>query len=442
MYDAIVIGARCAGSPTAMLLARKGYRVLVVDRATFPSDTLSTHYMWPMGCTYLARWGLLDTLLSRTPSWDSFSGTIEGITLTGTPPEDATRRRLRDLHGDDTGYVNKYMCPRRQVLDAVLREAAEAAGAEVRESFSVEELVEEGGRVAGIVGRTRGGERVTERARVVIGADGRHSFLARTLKVPVVRERSTCTFAYWTYFSGLSIAGIPGPVHQRGRLRIAFGATNDGLHMLLSFGPSEWFADFRKDIEGNHLKSFDLVCPELGARLREGARREERMYGTAEQANEYRYPVGPGWALVGDSAYMKDQCTALGMTHAFRGVELLVSRLDEGLSGRRPIDEALADYARRQNALADGYLDFVAAQAAMTISPREELQLLLAMRGNQQHIDRFIGVFGDVIPAGEFMAPANLSAITTSAKESPDGYPIFQEYRASAAEYARSPFAT
>src|SRR6266699_3313007 len=80
-YDAIIVGARCAGSPTAMLLCRKGYRVLVIDRATFPSDTISTHFLWPMGASYLNRWGLLDALLTSTPSWDSFTGTLEGIVL-------------------------------------------------------------------------------------------------------------------------------------------------------------------------------------------------------------------------------------------------------------------------------------------------------------------------------------------------------------------------
>ena len=128
MYDAIIVGARCAGAPTAMLLARKGYRVLVVDRATFPSDTISTHIIWPHGAEIMDRWGLLDRLAA-----------------TGCPPialnlifdvgPFALKGGVTDTNGGRGGF-----CPRRTVLDKMLVDAAVEAGAELREGFTVEAL--------------------------------------------------------------------------------------------------------------------------------------------------------------------------------------------------------------------------------------------------------------------------------------------------------------
>src|SRR3954454_9628330 len=125
-YDAIVVGARCAGAPTAMLLAQKGYRVLVVDRATFPSDTVSTHVIHAPGVAALARWGLLEPVTSTgCPAVETYSFDFGPFGLTGTP-------RPRD--GISSAYA-----PRRTVLDKILVDAAAAAGAELREGFSVEQ---------------------------------------------------------------------------------------------------------------------------------------------------------------------------------------------------------------------------------------------------------------------------------------------------------------
>src|SRR6476661_181640 len=164
-YDAIVVGARCAGSPTAMLLARKGYRVLVVDRATFPSDTVSTHFIHAPGVAALHTWGLLDGVIaSNCPPVDRYSFDFGPITISGTP---------RPTDGIATAYA-----PRRTVLDKILVDGAARAGAEVREHFTVEEVVVEDGVVVGIRGHGPDGRSVVERARVVIGADGRNSHVA------------------------------------------------------------------------------------------------------------------------------------------------------------------------------------------------------------------------------------------------------------------------
>src|SRR4051794_19772490 len=160
-YDVIVIGARCAGSPTAMLLARKGYRVLLVDKAMFPSDTMSTHLVHPPGVAALARWGLLDRLeATGCPPVETYSFDFGPLTISGSP------RPVDDI-------AHAY-CPRRTVLDGLLVDAAVQAGAELREGFAVEELLTSGGSVTGIRGHRKGGAQISERARVVIGADGKH----------------------------------------------------------------------------------------------------------------------------------------------------------------------------------------------------------------------------------------------------------------------------
>lgn len=156
VYDAIIVGARCAGSPTAMLLARKGYRVLVVDRATFPSDTLSSHIVQPTGVAALARWGLLDRLVDTgCPPIKKFTFDFGPITISGAPGKN--------------DFPLAY-CPRRTVLDKLLVDAAAEAGAEIREAFSVKGLLVEDGRVVGIKGTSKDGKTVIDRGKVVIGS--------------------------------------------------------------------------------------------------------------------------------------------------------------------------------------------------------------------------------------------------------------------------------
>src|SRR3954468_19452366 len=166
-YDAIVVGARCAGSPTAMLLARKGYRVLVVDRATFPSDTLSTHVLQPLPDDALGRWGL-GARLSATgcPAIHTYTFDFGPFTLSGAP---------------GTNDAPVAYCPRRLILDKLLVDAAAEAGAEIREDLTVAEVLVEDGCVVGIKGHSKGAVVVTERARVIVGADGRHSLVAQTV---------------------------------------------------------------------------------------------------------------------------------------------------------------------------------------------------------------------------------------------------------------------
>lgn len=394
MYDAIVVGARCAGSPTAMLLARKGYRVLLLDKAGFPSDHMSTHWIHQPGVARLERWGLRERLAATgCPPITSISMDLGPFALQGTPPP--------------AGDVAEAYCPRRTVLDKLLVDAAVEAGAELREHFSVQDLVWDGNRVSGITGRSATGTTVTEQARIVIGADGVHSLVARQVKAPAYNTKPTFACAYYSYWSGVPLDEVGFyPREHRG-----FGVlpTHHGLTCIIVGWPHDEFHAFRADIEGNFLKTLELA-PALAERVRQG-KREERFTGTAELFNFFRRPYGPGWALVGDAGYHKDPITAQGISDAFRDAELVAEAVDAGLSGRRPVEEAMAEYEQRRNEAALPVYEFTCQLAMLEPPPPEMQQIFAALRLNQEQTNRFFGTMAGTVPIPEFFAPENLGRI-------------------------------
>src|ERR1700683_3227113 len=192
MYDAIIVGSRCAGSSTGRLLAEKGHRVLLVDRSHFPSDTASTHCVTLGGVIQLRRWGLLERVLAtNVPFVPSFTLTIGPHVFDDPLPVE-----------EGTGTVS----PRRTVLDKVLVDAAVEAGAELREGVTVTGLLrDEGGCVVGVIRREEEGKSCEERAALVIGADGTHSFVAKAAGAEVYDERTGHGSGPYAYFSGVPV---------------------------------------------------------------------------------------------------------------------------------------------------------------------------------------------------------------------------------------------
>jgi 2-polyprenyl-6-methoxyphenol hydroxylase-like FAD-dependent oxidoreductase len=395
-YDAIVVGARCAGSPTAMLLARQGYKVLVADKTIFPSDTISTHLIHAPGLAALERWGLLESLLATgCPSIASYSFNFGPFTITGSPGTDA----------HPVSYA-----PRRTVLDKLLVDAASDAGAEVREGFTVEEVMVDNGRVTGIRGHGRGGESVTEHARVVVGADGRHSMVAETVKAERYNEKPALFAAYYSYWSGLPVSGLEGyilPYHS-----FAAWPTHDGLTLVIAGWQFAKFEENKKDIEGNYHTVIDMV-PAFAERMR-GAKREERFTGTPVP-NYFRKPFGPGWALVGDAGYNRDFITAQGIQDAFQDAELCTNAIHAALSGAREFDAAMGDYQSARDARVAGIYEFTAQLASQEPPPPELKQLLGAVYGNQEAMDGFARVNAGVTPPGEFFSEENVKRIFAAA---------------------------
>lgn len=387
MYDAIVVGARCAGSPTAMLLARKGHRVLLVDRDTFPSDSFRNHVVLHGGSKRLHRWGLLERLVAAgTPPIRKMTLDLGDFPLTGTPPT-------------EEGVASQYG-PRRYVLDKMLVDAAAEAGAEVREGFSVSELLFEDGRVVGIKGKEKGGPAVTERARIVIGADGQYSLVARSVEAATYNETPALTCGYFSYWSGVPCEGIEIIFRDRPAFMLAF-QTNNGLTCVAAQVPVGEFPTFRTDVDGYFYKVLEHA-PELAEKVRAG-RREERYYGSAQLEGFFRKPHGPGWALVGDAGYHKDPITAQGISDAFRDAELLSDALDEGFSGRKALDEALAGYEQARNEAAQPSYEDACRSATFPPASPGFLRLRAAVRGDQELTDLLYGVGLGTVPNERLM---------------------------------------
>jgi len=396
-YDVIVIGARCAGSPTAMLLAEKGYRVLMADRANFPSDTVSTHVIHPTGVDALRRWGLLsEVVASGCPAIDTYSLDFGPLVVEGSP-------------GTPESPVS--YCPRRTVLDKVLVDGAAAAGAEVREGFGVEELVVEAGTVVGIRGHGEGGADVTARARVVVGADGLKSFVARSVQAEQYHERPRQLCGYYAYWSDLPMHGR-FETYVRDDRGFAAAPTNDGLTLVVGGWPYRQFEANKSNIEGEYLAMFERA-PAFAERLR-SATRETRVVGTAVP-NFFRKPFGHGWALVGDAGYNKDFITAQGISDAFRDAELCANALDEALSGERAFDDAMGEYQQRRDEHVLAMYEFTVQVASLDPPPPELLQLLSVLPGNRAATDQFVRVNAGVTSPAEFFAEDNVARIFAAA---------------------------
>jgi flavin-dependent dehydrogenase len=396
-YDAIVVGARCAGSPTAMLLARRGYRVLVVDRATFPSDTLSTHLLHPPGVAALDRWGLLEQLTATgCPPIDTYSFDFGPITLTGSP---------------GTADTPVAYCPRRIVLDQLLVSAASDAGAEVREAFTVDEIVVDGDRVVGVRGHAKGGDHVTARAKVVVGADGRYSSVAKAVGAERYHEQPEILCGYYSYWSNLPTDGR-FEVYSRPGRGWAVAPTHDDLTLVVTGWPFAERDANKDDIEGNYLGMFELV-PEFAERIR-GATREARFAGTAVE-NYFRKPYGAGWALAGDAGYNKDFITAQGISDAFLDAERCASALDRWLSGARAFDDVMGEYQQARDEHVTAMFEFTCQLATLEPPSPEMQQLLGAVQGNQEAMDGFARVNAGVTSPADFFSPENIGRIFAAA---------------------------
>jgi flavin-dependent dehydrogenase len=263
----------------------------------------------------------------------------------------------------------------------------------------VRELVTDGERVVGIRGRAAGGAMVTEKARIVIGADGLRSLVARSVQAPTYNVQPTFTCAYYSYWSDVSIQDAEF-YPRAGRLILA-APTNYGQTITIVYWPSAAFREVRSDFEGNLLRALDLA-PGLAERVCSGTR-VEPFRGTVKLPNLYRKPYGPGWALVGDAGYHKDPITAQGISDAFRDAELLAGAIDEGL------------YERRRNEASLPLFEMSCQFATLQPPSPEQQQLFAALRHDQEQTDRFFGTVVETVPIPEFFAQENVGRIMGAA---------------------------
>ncbi|CAO5151672.1 putative hydroxylase [Frankia sp. AiPs1] len=395
MYDVIVVGARCAGSPLAMLLARRGHKVLVVDRATFPSDTVSTHYIHQAGLARLRDWGILDRLVATgVPAMRHMVFTYTDITLTG--------------FADPIEGITEAYSPRRTVLDTILVDEARSAGAEVVEGFTVTGVVFDDGRAAGVRGRVGDGPEQEFRARFVVGADGRNSTVAGLVGAEIYRSVPAACFVYYSYYSGLDWTFH----HRTGFDLQQFGAwpTHDGQHLIAVMRRKDRMREFRADVEGNFHEIYDQIDPRLGEELRTKGKREENFRAMAYPDNFYRRSAGPGWALVGDAGYHKDPFTGWGISDALKYTEVLAEKLDEGLAGQRPIDEAVLEYTKIRDAESNGTFELTCSVSELSLTPYYD-SVFRATSWSPEYTKKFFGLIGGGIHGEEFFAPAALEQL-------------------------------
>ncbi|HKE73457.1 MAG TPA: NAD(P)/FAD-dependent oxidoreductase [Acidimicrobiales bacterium] len=339
--EVIVVGARPAGAATAMLLARQGHDVLVVDRASLPSDTISTHAIARGGVVQLARWGLLDAVVAsgapriRTVSFTGADGTV-------------LRRPVKARAG-----VDFLLAPRRPILDTIVLSAALDAGARFASGLTVTGLLGHR-RVAGVEVRDRIGRTRRIPARLVVGADGVRSRVAREAGAVVVDDRGPGGAAHYAYVAGLDGEGIEfhlGP----GAFAGVF-PTHGGEANVWVCTPAGAAVPVGADRTGAFLALVERASPALAARVR-AARITSPVRGAAGLPNHVRQAGGPGWALVGDAGYHRDPITGHGITDAFRDADLAATHLGPALRGEVPEGAALAAYAAERDRALGPVLD-------------------------------------------------------------------------------------
>jgi 2-polyprenyl-6-methoxyphenol hydroxylase-like FAD-dependent oxidoreductase len=343
-YDAIVIGARCAGAATAMLLARRGLRVLAVDRDRYGTDTLSTHALMRGGVLQLHRWGILEELRAAgTPTVRSTSFHYA---------DDVVDVQIKPQDGIDGLYA-----PRRTVIDRLLVDAARESGAEIAYRTRLIDIMRSPeGRVCGVHLRDSDGHDSQVAAELVVGADGVRSTVADLVGAERYRTARHATGSVFSYWSNTGIEGY----HWYYRPGVSVGAipTNGGLTCIFASVPQRRFHDeIRRDTAAGHRRVLRECDPDL-ATVVEAAGRAERYRGFAGQVGFFRQSSGPGWALVGDAGYFKDPITAHGMTDALIDAELLARAVAEGT------ERALTDYQRARDARATGLFDVTDAIAS------------------------------------------------------------------------------
>ena len=364
--DVVVVGARCAGAATAHLLASRGHDVLLLDRADLPGDTVSTHGIARGGVVQLARWGLLSRVLA--------AGTPPIRDVTFVTADGELSRRVKDRSG-----VDLLVAPRRIVLDAILLDAALAAGADLRTGTTATALLrDDAGRVAGVRTRDAHGRQLDVRARHVVGADGLWSRTAQRIGAATVYGFEADVSLFYFYVGDVDWRGTEFHVSPN-----AFAGafpTNDRQACVWLCRPTTMLTAVRAAgaRKGDALlAALEATAPVLAARVRRG-RITSRVRGCVSPPNHVRRAWGPGWSLVGDAGYHRDPITGHGITDAFRDAELLADALHQVLAGENEAT-ALGQYAAaRDAALAETF----ALTRELTRFPRParfvELQMELA----------------------------------------------------------------
>ena len=398
-YDVVVVGARCAGSTLAAKLATRGLSVALVDKATFPSDTPSTHVFQNDASRILADLGVLDRLLAGGAPWiEQVDLRIEDLALVHRWP-----RR--------PGDPGPWLSVRRPLLDLALVDAAAEAGTHVRTATRVVGLVERDGRVAGVRVAGAGGAEEELRAPLVVGADGRGSAVARMTGARSYNTARNERLACWAYYEGVDTPG-PGTffAHRWDDEFLGAWPCDAGLHLVVAIAPADRAAAFRADPAGT-LDAHIARCPPLVARLA-GARRVDRPILVSRWTSYFRESAGPGWVLVGDAGHFKDPSPGQGITDALRQAERLAVDVAEGLGGTRPLDVAMTGWWRWRDRDAREMAWFAGDFGRAGPVPPVFVEILRPLAADAASTDRFLDVLTHRVRPSQILTPVRLAGAT------------------------------
>jgi flavin-dependent dehydrogenase len=395
-FDVVVVGARCAGSPLAALLAHRGLRVAVVEKATFPRDTLSTHFFQAQALASLERLGVTKKL--------------EAI---GSPCVGMVDLRIEDLQfrapiPQQPGDVGGLRSVRRLVLDPIISDAAAEAGAEMLMGTTVTGVVNDGERVTGVRVKRDGAES-TLQARLVVGADGRNSTVASSAGARKYNAVGNQRFAYWSFFEGAAPGSDPAFLLHRWGERFVIAAPSDsGLYQVVVMPELHELPRYREDLEGSyleHVRSCEPVAETLA-----GAQRVGKIFGMLRWQGFFRDASGAGWVLLGDAGHFKDPAAGQGIGDAFRQGEALVEPIVRGLEGSdRALDRELVKWGRWRNEDAIGHYwlatDIGAGGRAPTALPEVGKRLL-----SRGELAPLINLFSHRGKPAQVLTPPRLAA--------------------------------
>jgi flavin-dependent dehydrogenase len=403
-FDVVIVGARCAGSPLATMLARRGLRVCLLDRSQFPSETLSTHVIQPCGVAVLDRLGVLDTVLAAG------AVRLTRFTLVGE------ESRI-DVAIDADVFGAPALCIRRISLDHLLVDAAASAGAVVRTGIPATALLRENGRVIGVET-----ERGPLRARLVVGADGRRSTVAALAGAAEYHVSPPERMFAWAYFEGVTAGDNRLRLGSQDELTFVASPTDGGLYMAAVCPPLSAKYAFLADRERGFMSGL-AAWSEL-AGLLAGAKRSGPIRVMTSWHGYFREAAGPGWVLLGDAGNFKDPSPAQGIADALRQAEQLADAVEAGLGGAAGIDDELRRWWRWRDE--DGYeMHWFATDMGATRSPHPlATQFTSDIAADDAATRDLLRVLNHEIPPSQLLTPRRLGAAAVRAvRDRPDQVP-------------------